>query len=60
MKREFERDEKFVPDYQSKCDNCDQSPCVTIVDKDGKLIQHFEMCGPCTFGEAKCIDPDEW
>lgn len=49
----------FAPDYEKKCCNCEQSPVVTAV-KNGEVVYCSEMCGPCTFGEAACIDPDEW
>jgi hypothetical protein len=49
----------YVPDYKTKCQNCDQVPTVQVF-INGKLDNHFEMCGPCTFGEAACIDPEEW
>lgn len=41
----------FVPDYSRKCDNCSQSPVVTLYKK-GKMTTNFETCGPCTFGES--------
>lgn len=54
-------DTKFEPDYTEECDNCGQSPTVTVVENDtGNVVQDFGMCGPCMFGEAKCIDPEEW
>lgn len=52
-------DEKYVPDYDHKCSNCEQSPVVTI--KDGNCLRsEFDLCGPCLFGESSCIDPEEW
>lgn len=51
--------DSYQPDYKSKCCNCGQTPCVTGV-KDGKTIYESEMCGPCTFGEAECVDPANW
>lgn len=51
--------DSYEPDYESKCCNCDQSPAVTGV-KNGKVVYHSDMCGPCTFGEAACLDPKEW
>jgi len=50
----------YEPDYSEECDNCGQSPIVTIVNKKGKVLQNFHMCGPCTFGSAECIDPCKW
>jgi hypothetical protein len=49
---------RFEPDYDAKCDVCDQSPTVTIVE-DGQT-EYLGMCGPCTWGEAETLDPDTW
>lgn len=51
---------KAVPDYKTPCDNCGQTPTVTIVNSHGKVETHTELCGVCCFGEAACIDPSEW
>ncbi len=51
--------DRFEPDFSLRCEVCGQKPTVTGV-KDGKQIYHSEMCGPCTFGEAACIDPKRW
>lgn len=53
-------EDHYVPDYKQKCQNCGQTPVVTIQNSEGKVINDFNMCGPCTFGEAACIDPGEW
>lgn len=49
----------YVPDYNSLCGNCGQSPVVTL-EVGGEVETNFELCGPCVFGEAGCIDPEEW
>jgi len=54
---------KFVsyePDYNSQCSNCDQTPVVNLIDGKGKVVHTTEMCGPCTWGEARTLDPDTW
>lgn len=51
--------DSYEPDYEAKCDVCEQSPCVTVV-KNGKVIAHIGLCGVCCFGEAACLDPKEW
>lgn len=51
--------DKFEPDYEASCIVCGQSPVVTAV-TDGKEVMRTDMCGPCTWGEAKTIDPDNW
>lgn len=49
----------FEPDFESKCQNCGQSPTVLGV-RHGKVIYASQMCGACTWGEAACIDPANW
>lgn len=52
---------KIAPDYISSCCNCDNYPVVTFVYEDtGALETDTEMCGVCYFGEAECVDPEEW
>lgn len=51
--------DSYEPDYKAECINCGQSPVVTAV-SDGVEVMRTDLCGPCTFGEAKCIDPEEW
>jgi hypothetical protein len=51
--------DSYEPDYKQHCIVCGQSPTVTAV-KDGEVVYESEMCGPCTFGEAACLDPKEW
>ncbi len=51
--------DSYEPDYEHGCAVCGQTPTVTGV-KDGKVVLETELCGPCTWGEAKTIDPEEW
>ena len=51
---------KLVPDYDSECCNCSQGPTVCVADFSGKIVIEYDMCGPCTLGEADAIDPDNW
>lgn len=51
-------DGDLTPNYDVKCTVCGQVPTVDIVNA-GKVI-NMELCGPCCFGEADCIDPKEW
>jgi hypothetical protein len=53
-------EDKFEPCYSTKCDNCGQSPTVTLVNGDGKETNRWDMCGVCVWGESDCIDPDNW
>lgn len=50
---------RYEPDYDAKCDVCDQSPCVTLVEE-GEVTNRWDMCGPCTWGEAETLDPATW
>lgn len=52
--------DKWIPDYSHKCEVCGQSPVVVGADKEGRVRYHGSMCGVCTWGEAICIDPEEW
>jgi len=51
--------DSYEPDYKQKCENCGQSPVVTAV-LDGKVVTDFGMCGVCTFGTAKALNPNWW
>ena len=51
--------DSYEPDYQRKCEVCGQRPVVTAV-KDSKVLFRGAMCGVCTWGEAKLLDPKEW
>lgn len=50
---------KFMPNYEDECMVCGQSPTIDIY-VNGKLENKTEMCGVCTWGEANCIDPENW
>ena len=51
--------ERYVPNYKGRCEVCGQAPTV-----DGTLygvtVVSTGMCGPCTWGEAACLDPGVW
>lgn len=49
----------YEPDYSSACMNCGHTPVVTASYK-GKIVHSWDMCGVCTFGTAKALDPDWW
>lgn len=49
-----------VPDYDSECENCGQSPVVTIENESGDVIHRVGLCGPCCWGDSDCLDPDNW
>lgn len=51
---------KAVPNYEVECEVCGQVPTVRIVDENDKLISDMELCGPCCWGEADTIDPENW
>lgn len=50
---------EFKPNYDLRCENCYQVPTVDILVK-GELRSHMELCGACCWGEAACIDPENW
>ena len=41
---------KVFADYSRQCEVCELTPVVSVTG----------LCGPCTFGEAACLDPAEW
>jgi hypothetical protein len=51
--------EEYAPNYQGKCEVCGQSPTVTAV-LYGRTVKDVGTCGPCTWGEAKTLDPGCW
>lgn len=50
---------EFKPNYELPCEVCGQTPTIDIF-VEGKLERRTEMCGPCTWGEADTIDPENW
>lgn len=50
---------QFEPNYTVSCEACEQTPTIDIF-VEGKLERRTEMCGPCTWGEAATIDPENW
>lgn len=51
--------DRYEPDYDTNCYVCGNTPVVTMV-RNNKIIYTMEKCGPCTWGEAEMLDPDEW
>ena len=51
--------DSWEPDYEHSCENCGQSPVVLGV-TGGKVVYQGDLCGPCTWGEAACLDPEVW
>lgn len=51
--------DKYVPDYEHRCEVCGADHVVTGV-KDGVVVYQGEMCGVCTWGEAAMHDPEKW
>jgi len=49
------------PNYDIRCEVCDQTPTVDLYTADGKKrLEQMGLCGPCMFGEAEMIDPENW
>jgi hypothetical protein len=51
--------DEYVPNYNRECENCGQSPVVEG-QKDGQIVFRGTLCGPCTFGTSKALDPKWW
>lgn len=50
---------KTEPNYEKQCQVCGQLPTVDVIEP-GQEPYHTELCGPCHWGEADCIDPENW
>ncbi len=50
---------EIEPNYEIPCEVCGQTPTVDIIFADG-CVNHSELCGVCYWGEAECIDPENW
>lgn len=50
-----------LADYQQKCISCGALPTAVLTDSKRKQILYkSHLCGVCLWGEAACINPDEW
>lgn len=58
MAKEMEARECF-PNYKIPCLACGRKPTIDSKTKAGQ-IEHLEMCGACTWGEADALDPGNW
>lgn len=59
MSREIKAE--AMADYERRCLVCGNSPTVVFTRKNSKRIIHeSNLCGVCCFGEAACVDPNEW
>lgn len=56
---QIERIDSYEPDWKTPCEVCGQLPSVTAV-RNGKVVMHIGMCGPCAWGEKRTIDPSTW
>ena len=56
---DIERADRFEPDYAQECSACGQSPTVIVL-RDGQVIADAGLCGPCSWGDARMIDPAHW
>lgn len=48
------------PNYDIECQNCGERPTVSVRSVRSGFIHNTELCGPCCFGEAACLDPEVW
>ncbi len=61
MDKKEERESIAVPDYYTNCEVCGRYPTIDIRDSEtNEFIYNTGMCGACTWGEADCIDPENW
>ncbi len=51
--------DRYEPDHERKCEVCGNSPTVVGI-KDNQRVLDLGLCGPCTWGEAKALDPETW
>jgi hypothetical protein len=51
--------DEWVPDYGRRCEVCGETPCVTGI-TEGKVVYNGSMCGQCTWGDPRCLDPANW
>lgn len=51
--------DEWRPNYKRKCLVCGREGTVQGV-KNNKVVYRGDMCGVCTWGEARLADPDEW
>jgi len=50
-----------MPDYETPCENCGHKPTVVLINpKTLQVVHHTLLCGCCCWGEAACLDPDNW
>ena len=48
------------PNFDITCQCCGQLPTVDIYNVEYGETHHTNLCGPCCFGEADCLDPENW
>ena len=48
------------PNYLIKCIYCGQTPTVDIYNVSIGETSHSNQCGACFFGEADCLDVENW
>lgn len=51
--------DQYIPVFDIDCSECDNSPCVAMLDDEGNL-RCTRLCGICFFGDRIMIDPDLW
>lgn len=49
----------FVTILYRQCEVCERSPVVGVEEESG-TVRSTDLCGPCFFGEALMLDPEEW
>lgn len=49
----------YKPNYEGECDACGMDHTVMAY-KGEHIVHDFGLCGVCTFGTTKALDPDMW
>lgn len=50
---------EFKPNYEAECENCGHNHTVQVWV--GETMEYDTgLCGACTWGEAACLDPENW
>ena len=48
------------PNFDIECKVCGQVPTVDIFNVEYDDTSHTGLCGVCCFGEADCVDVENW
>lgn len=49
-----------APNFDIACGHCGQVPTVDVFNVEYGDTSHTGLCGACCFGEADCVDVENW